>query len=33
VVHWKIVLREEQYLESRFGDDYRAYKAHVNRWI
>lgn len=33
VVHWKIVLREEQYLESRFGDDYRAYKAQVHRWI
>ena len=33
VVHWKIVLREEQYLESRFGDGYRTYKAQVNRWI
>ena len=33
VVHWRIVLREEQYLESRFGDSYRAYKTRVNRWI
>jgi protein-S-isoprenylcysteine O-methyltransferase Ste14 len=33
VVHWRIVLREEQYLESRFGDSYRAYKARVHRWI
>jgi protein-S-isoprenylcysteine O-methyltransferase Ste14 len=33
IVHWKIVRREEQYLEGRFGDDYRAYKAQVNRWI
>lgn len=33
VIHWRIVLREEQYLESRFGDSYRAYKARVRRWI
>lgn len=33
VVQCKIVRREEQYLESRFGDDYRAYKAQVHRWI
>jgi len=33
LMHWKIVRREEEYLESRFGDDYRAYKARVNRWI
>lgn len=32
-VHWKIVRREEQFLERRFGDDYRAYKAQVHRWI
>ena len=33
VVQWKIVRREEEYLESRFGNEYRAYKAQVNRWI
>ncbi|HUA37833.1 MAG TPA: isoprenylcysteine carboxylmethyltransferase family protein [Candidatus Sulfopaludibacter sp.] len=33
VVHWRIVLREEQFLESRFGDAYRAYKARVHRWL
>jgi protein-S-isoprenylcysteine O-methyltransferase Ste14 len=33
LVHWRIVRREEQYLEGRFGDRYRDYKAHVRRWI
>jgi protein-S-isoprenylcysteine O-methyltransferase Ste14 len=33
VVHWRIVRREEGFLENRFGDDYRAYKANVHRWI
>ena len=26
------VLRDEQHLESRFGESYRAYKARVKRW-
>jgi protein-S-isoprenylcysteine O-methyltransferase Ste14 len=33
VMHYKIVRREEEYLEGRFGDSYRAYKAQVHRWI
>jgi protein-S-isoprenylcysteine O-methyltransferase Ste14 len=33
VVHWKIVRREEDYLESQFSDAYRAYKAQVRRWV
>lgn len=27
------ILREEQLLESRFGEQYRAYRRQVRRWI
>lgn len=27
------ILPEERYLEAKFGDAYRAYKARVRRWI
>lgn len=33
LVHWGIILREEQYLEAKFGDQYRAYKTRVPRWL
>jgi protein-S-isoprenylcysteine O-methyltransferase Ste14 len=27
------IAREEHYLEQKFGDAYRQYRAHVRRWI
>ena len=28
-----VIAREEEYLERRFGDAYRHYKARVRRWL
>jgi protein-S-isoprenylcysteine O-methyltransferase Ste14 len=32
VIHFGVVKREERYLEAKFGDAYRAYKASVPRY-
>lgn len=32
VIHFGVVLREERYLERKFGDDYRRFKASVPRY-
>jgi protein-S-isoprenylcysteine O-methyltransferase Ste14 len=28
-----VVIAEERYLEARYGDEYRAYRKRVRRWI
>lgn len=32
-LHFGIILPEEKYLESKFGDDYIAYKRRTRRWL
>jgi len=32
VIHFGVVMREERYLEAKFGESYRAYKERVPRY-
>jgi protein-S-isoprenylcysteine O-methyltransferase Ste14 len=33
ILRYRVVAREETYLERRFGDAYRDYRARVRRWL
>jgi protein-S-isoprenylcysteine O-methyltransferase Ste14 len=33
VMHYGVIKREERYLEAKFGDAYRQYRARVRRWL
>ena len=33
VIRYGVIAREEAYLERKFGQSYRAYKARVRRWL
>jgi protein-S-isoprenylcysteine O-methyltransferase Ste14 len=33
VIHYGVILREEKYLENKFGEEYLDYQKRVRRWI
>ena len=33
VMHRGVILREERYLERKFGEEYSGYKLRVRRWL
>jgi protein-S-isoprenylcysteine O-methyltransferase Ste14 len=33
ILHFGVILREESYLEAKFGEQYLSFKRQVRRWI
>lgn len=33
IFHFAVILREERYLESKFGEEYLSFKRQVRRWL
>ena len=33
IIQWGVIAREEKYLDARFGETYRSYRARVRRWF
>lgn len=33
VIRYGVIAREEEYLERKFGENYRRYKSAVRRWV